>query len=151
MHEAHSWLSNLLAILMAPLTIWFLYYWCRGDKASDLENEGMKKISTRPFFFSSLGIYSDDYFFDDESLIQVRKKKEILKVALFDIVRVRPENTRINNRRVWSVRYRLQGAEKEIRLIHNLTFFNRHFLDFLAAVKKASPGVEVKDTGLFRF
>lgn len=123
MHGAHAWLLHLLAILMTLMTIWFLYYWCRGDKASDLENEGMKKISTRPFFFSSLGIYSDDFFFDDEYLIQVRKKKEILKVALSDIIRVRPENSRINNRRVWSVRYRLQEKEKELRLIHNLTFF----------------------------
>lgn len=109
----------------------------------------IKRISERSFFRRLLGIKTDNYFYDLAYIYQI-KGSEVYKVPLSDIVKISPTEVKINNRRVWAVRYSRYGGAKEFRFRHNITFFNNDFLGFLAAVKAANPDVEIIEPTILR-
>ncbi|WP_457196444.1 hypothetical protein [Pantoea ananatis] len=112
----------------------------------------LKKISIDTPLLNRLGINTEDYYYDADFLYQKRKEDILNKIALGQIIQVRPTGTKIGNRRVWQVRY-LSGdsrTEKTVSILNNYSLFNQDFAGFLSAVRAANPQAEVEKMTIWR-
>lgn len=73
----------------------------------------LKKISIDTPLLNRLGMNTEDYYYDADFLYQKRKEDILNKIALGQIIQVRPTGTKIGNRRVWQVRYRTGVSRTE--------------------------------------
>nr|WP_226375637.1 hypothetical protein [Pantoea stewartii] len=89
---------------------------------------------------------TEDYYYDADFLYQKRKEDILNKVALGQLIQVKPTRTQISDRRVWQVRYRTVASqtEKTVSILNNYSLFNQDFAGFLSAVRAANPEAEVK-------
>ncbi|KHN49797.1 hypothetical protein [Pectobacterium fontis] len=141
MQEFYSFFLRIILPLIPLLILLRLFFYRFRDKKGTNSSDGtMRKISLDSFLLKKLGINNEDYYYDSSYLYQVNGEYT-QKIPLSDIVKVSSGTTTINNRRMWSVKYRQQGGEKQVQFIHNFTFFNRNFIGFLSAVKSANPEV----------
>lgn len=148
MQDIMSLFKHLLPLVPIVLLITLFFYRFSYKKGNKFNNEEMKKISEDSCILRFFGFNREDYFYDELYFYQCRENNT-KKIPLSCIIRVKPELIKIINRRVWSVRYIIDGTEKEMRFVHNFTLFNRNFAGFLFAVKSANPNAEVKDATLF--
>ncbi|MBA4820782.1 hypothetical protein H2241_07240 [Pantoea ananatis] len=142
----HSFLSLILPLALIILLIkyFFLPMFKRDDFFS--AKGKLKKISIDTPLLNRLGMNTEDYYYDADFLYQKRKEDILNKIALGQIIQVRPTGTQISNRRVWQVRY-LTGAsrtEKTVSILNNYSLFNQDFAGFLSAVRAANPQAEVE-------
>lgn len=142
----HSFLSLILPLALIILLIkyFFLPMFKRDDFFS--AKGKLKKISIDTQLLNRLGMNTEDYYYDADFLYQKRKEDILNKIALGQIIQVRPTGTQISNRRVWQVRY-LTGAsrtEKTVSILNNYSLFNQDFVGFLSAVRAANPQAEVE-------
>lgn len=148
----HSFLSLIIPLVLVLLLIryFFLPIFKRDDFFSSKHE--LKRISLYTPLLKRLGMNTEDYYYDAGFLYQKRKEDILNKIALGQIIQVRPTGTKIGNRRVWQVRY-LTGAsctEKTVNILHNYSLLNRDFAGFLRAVQAASPEAEVKKMKIWR-
>ncbi|MCW1831577.1 hypothetical protein OLZ33_06095 [Pantoea ananatis] len=133
-----------LALIILLIKYFFLPMFKRDDFFS--AKGKLKKISIDTPLLNRLGMNTEDYYYDADFLYQKRKEDILNKIALGQIIQVRPTGTQISNRRVWQVRY-LTGAsrtEKTVSILNNYSLFNQDFADFLSAVRAANPQAEVE-------
>ncbi|WP_332461600.1 hypothetical protein [Pantoea stewartii] len=106
----------------------------------------LKKISSDTPLLEHLGMNTEDYYYDADFLYQKRKEDILNKVALGQLIQVKPTRTQISDRRVWQVRYRTVASqtEKTVSILNNYSLFNQDFAGFLSAVRAANPEAEVK-------
>ncbi|WP_254877212.1 hypothetical protein [Pantoea ananatis] len=133
-----------LALIILLIKYFFLPMFKRDDFFS--AKGKLKKISIDTPLLNRLGMNTEDYYYDADFLYQKRKEDILNKIALGQIIQVRPTGTQISNRRVWQVRY-LTGAsrtEKTVSILNNYSLFNQDFAGFLSAVRAANPQAEVE-------
>ncbi|HDS1531242.1 TPA: hypothetical protein QEK88_004518 [Stenotrophomonas maltophilia] len=90
----------------------------------------------------------EHYFFDAESFY-LRRGPVPTAVPLPQITSVTRTSDRIYGRYVWQVCFSKASGRKCVTFTNNLTLFNRDFLLFLEAVRKANPLATVDQAGLF--
>lgn len=89
----------------------------------------------------------EHYFFDAESFY-LRRGPVPTVVPLSQITSVTRTSDRIYGRYVWQVFFSKAAGRKSVTFTNNLTLFNRDFLLFLEAVRKANPLATVDQAGL---
>lgn len=145
-------MQNLLVLPFVLLLIkyFFLPIFIRDDFFSSKDE--MKKISITTPILKSLGMNTEDYYYDHSFLYQKRDGETLCKVPLENIIRVKPSHTVVSNRRVWLVRYAAAPykTERELRILNNYSVFNKDFAGFLTAVKTANPAADVQEMNIFR-
>lgn len=90
----------------------------------------------------------EHYFFDAESFY-LRRGPVPTAVPLSQITSVTRTSDKIYGRYVWQVCFSKASGRKCVTFTNNLTLFNRDFLLFLEAVRKANPLASVDRAGLF--
>ncbi|WP_442254868.1 hypothetical protein ACS0OX_08400 [Stenotrophomonas pavanii] len=89
----------------------------------------------------------EHYFFDTESFY-LRRGPVPTAVPLSQITSVTRTSDKIYGRYVWQVCFSRASGRKCVTFTNNLTLFNRDFLLFLEAVRKANPLATVDQAGL---
>ncbi|MBC9116306.1 hypothetical protein G4Q77_11095 [Stenotrophomonas maltophilia] len=90
----------------------------------------------------------EHYFFDTE-FFYLRRGPVPTAVPLPQITSVTRTSDRIYGRYVWQVCFSKASGRKCVTFTNNLTLFNRDFLLFLEAVRKANPLATVDRASLF--
>lgn len=90
----------------------------------------------------------EHYFFDAASFY-LRRGPVPTAVPLSQITSVTRTSDRIYGRYVWQVCFSKASGRKCVTFTNKLTLFNRDFLLFLEAVRKANPLATVDRAGLF--
>ncbi len=90
----------------------------------------------------------EHYFFDAESFY-LRRGLVPAAVPLSQITSVTRTSDRIYGRYVWQICFSKASGRKCVTFTNNLTLFNRDFLLFLEAVRKANPLATVERASLF--
>lgn len=90
----------------------------------------------------------EHYFFDTEAFY-MRRGPVPTAVPLLQITSVTRTSDKIYGRYVWQVCFSKASGRKCVTFTNNLTLFNRDFLIFLEAVRKANPLATVDQAGLF--
>ncbi len=90
----------------------------------------------------------EHYFFDAE-FFYLRRGPVPTAVPLSHITSVTRTSDKIYGRYVWQVCFSKASGRKCVTFTNNLTLFNRDFLLFLEAVRKANPLATVDQAGLF--
>jgi len=91
----------------------------------------------------------EHYFFDTEAFY-LRRGPVPTAVPLSQITSITRTSDRIYGRYVWQVCFSKAAGRKCVTFTNNLTLFNRDFLLFLEAVRKANPLATV-DRAVLRF
>ncbi len=89
----------------------------------------------------------EHYFFDAESFY-LRRGPVPTVVPLSQITSVTRTSDKIYGRYVWRVCFSKASGRKCVTFTNNLTLFNRDFLLFLEAVRKANPLAPVDRAGI---
>lgn len=89
----------------------------------------------------------EHYFFDTEKFY-MRRGAAPTVVPLAQIASVTRTSDVIYGRYVWQVCFSREAGRKCVMFTNNLTLFNRDFLLFLEAVRKANPLATVDQAGL---
>ncbi|MEW4985280.1 hypothetical protein [Stenotrophomonas geniculata] len=90
----------------------------------------------------------EHYFFDTEAFY-LRRGPVPTAVPLSQITSVTRTSDVIYARYVWQVCFSRASGKKCVTFTNNLSLFNRDFLLFLEAVRKANPLATVDQAGLF--
>ncbi|ARQ92056.1 TPA: hypothetical protein QDZ99_003173 [Stenotrophomonas maltophilia] len=90
----------------------------------------------------------EHYFFDTESFY-LRRGPVPTAVPLSQITSVTRTSDVIYARYVWQVCFSRASGRKCVTFTNNLSLFNRDFLLFLEAVRKANPLATVERASLF--
>ncbi|RRU08436.1 hypothetical protein EGJ03_06915 [Stenotrophomonas maltophilia] len=90
----------------------------------------------------------EHYFFDTQDFY-LRRGQVPTAVPLSQITSVTRTSDKIYGRHVWQVCFSKASGRKCVTFTNNLTLFNRDFLLFLEAVRKANPLASVDRAGLF--
>lgn len=90
----------------------------------------------------------EHYLFDAASFY-LRRGPVPTAVPLSQITSVTRTSDKIYGRYVWQVCFSKASGRKCVTFTNNLTLFNRDFLLFLEAVRKANPLATVDQAGLF--
>ena len=90
----------------------------------------------------------EHYFFDTESFY-LRRGPVPTAVPLSQITSVTRTSNVIYARYVWQVCFSRSSGKKCVTFTNNLSLFNRDFLLFLEAVRKANPLATVERASLF--
>lgn len=89
----------------------------------------------------------EHYFFDTDAFY-LRRGPVPTAVPLSQITSVIRTSDRIYGRYVWQVCFSKASGRKCVTFTNNLTLFNRDFLLFLEAVRKANPLATVERAGI---
>lgn len=146
MREIYCALLGTLPIVLFFILMKLFFNTLRHPKLTTSEKGKLKKISCNPSIFSKTSY--QEYYYDDCHLYEI-KDNVTNKIHLSKIIEIRPGYTKINNRRNWSVTYRKNGLERQVKFFHNLSFFNHDFAGFLATVKQANSEAKVKKLSFF--
>lgn len=136
------------------LTLWFILRRMSATARSALET-GLRLHPPRQISRTSMTLAMVDgkedrehYFFDTESFY-LRRGLVPTAVPLSQITSVTRTSDVIYSRYVWQVCFSRASGRKCVTFTNNLTLFNRDFLLFLEAVRKANPLASVDRAGLF--
>lgn len=144
-------------IVLAALPLGILWFILRRMSASARSalGSGLRLSSPRRISGTSMTLVMVDgkeerehYFFDTESFY-LRRGPVPTAVQLSQITSVTRTSDRIYGRYVWQVCFSKASGRKCVTFTNNLTLFNRDFLLFLEAVRKANPLATVERAGLF--
>lgn len=136
---------GFIVLAALPLVIlWFILRRMSATARSAL-GSGLRLNSPRRISGTSMTLVMVDgkedrehYFFDTESFY-LRRGPVPTVVPLSQITSVTRTSDRIYGRYVWQVCFSKAAGRKSVTFTNNLTLFNRDFLLFLEAVRKASP------------
>ncbi|WP_238985210.1 hypothetical protein [Stenotrophomonas beteli] len=121
----------------------------RSSVKSGLHLHAPRRISGRSMILVMVDGEEDreHYFFDTESFY-LRRGPVPTAVPLSQITSVTRTSDRIYGRYVWQVCFSKASGRKCVMFTNNLTLFNRDFLLFLEAVRKANPLATVDRAGI---
>jgi len=146
---------GFIALAALPLVVlWFILrrmsVTARSALESGLHLNPPRRISGTSMAFVMVDGKEDreHYFFDAESFY-VRRGPVPTAVPLPQITSVTRTSDRIYGRYVWQVCFSKASGRKCVTFTNNLTLFNRDFLLFLEAVRKANPLATVERASLF--
>ena len=145
---------GLIALAVLPLlTIWFIQR-RRTQRARSALESGLRLNPPRRISGTSMTLVMVDgkedrehYFFDTESFY-MRRGPMPTAVPLSQITSVTRTSDVIYGRYVWQVCFSKASGRKCVTFTNNLTLFNRDFLLFLEAVRKANPLATVDRAGI---
>lgn len=145
----------LVVLAALPLVIlWFILRRMSATARSAL-GSGLRLTPPRRISGKSMTLVMVDgkedrehYFFDAASFY-LRRGPVPTAVPLSQITSVTRTSDRIYGRYVWQVCFSKASGRKCVTFTNNLTLFNRDFLLFLEAVRKANPLATVDQAGLF--
>lgn len=147
-------LGFIVVAALPLLTLWFILRRMSASARSALGSE-LRLSSPRRISGTSMTLVMVDgkedrehYFFDTESFY-LRRGPVPTAVPLSQITSVTRTSDRIYGRYVWQVCFNKASGRKCVTFTNNLTLFNRDFLLFLEAVRKANPLATVERAGLF--
>ncbi|WP_295556853.1 hypothetical protein [uncultured Stenotrophomonas sp.] len=146
---------GFIVLAALPLGIfWFILRRMSASARSAL-GSGLRLSSPRRISGTSMTLVMVDskeerehYFFDTESFY-LRRGPVPTAVPLSQITSVTRTSDKIYGRYVWQVCFSKASGRKCVTFTNNLTLFNRDFLLFLEAVRKANPLAIVERAGLF--
>jgi len=145
---------GFIVLAALPLVIlWFtlrrMAATARSSVKSGLPLHAPRRISGRSMTLVMVDGKEDreHYFFDAESFY-LRRGPVHTAVPLSQITSVTRTSDRIYGRYVWQVCFSKASGRKCVTFANNLTLFNRDFLLFLEAVRKASPLATVDRAGI---
>lgn len=142
------------ALAALPLvTIWWIHRRASLRARSAL-GSGLRLSAPRRISGTSMTLVMVDgkedrehYFFDEESFY-MRPGPVPTAVPLAQITSVTRTSDVIYGRYVWQVCFSKAAGRKCVTFTNNLTLFNRDFLVFLEAVRKANPLATVDRAGV---
>lgn len=143
-------------IVLAALPLVILWFTLRRMAASARSsvNSGLRLHAPRRISGRSMTLVMVDgkedrehYFFDAASFY-LRRGPVPTAVPLSQITSVTRTSDRIYGRYVWQVCFSKASGRKCVTFTNNLTLFNRDFLLFLEAVRKANPLATVDPAGI---
>nr|WP_258009540.1 hypothetical protein [Stenotrophomonas maltophilia] len=143
-------------IVLAALPLVILWFTLRRMAASARSsvNSGLRLHAPRRISGRSMTLVMVDgkedrehYFFDAASFY-LQRGPVPTAVPLSQITSVTRTSDRIYGRYVWQVCFSKASGRKCVTFTNNLTLFNRDFLLFLEAVRKANPLATVDRAGI---
>ncbi|WP_231113996.1 hypothetical protein [Stenotrophomonas maltophilia] len=143
-------------IVLAALPLVILWFTLRRMAASARSsvNSGLRLHAPRRISGRSMTLVMVDgkedrehYFFDAASFY-LQRGPVPTAVPLSEITSVTRTSDRIYGRYVWQVCFSKASGRKCVTFTNNLTLFNRDFLLFLEAVRKANPLASVDRAGI---
>lgn len=143
-------------ILLAALPLVILWFTLRRMAASARSsvNSGLRLHAPRRISGRSMTLVMVDgkedrehYFFDAASFY-LQRGPVPTAVPLSQITSVTRTSDKIYGRYVWQVCFSKASGRKCVTFTNNLTLFNRDFLLFLEAVRKANPLATVDRAGI---
>lgn len=145
---------GFIVLAALPLVIlWFtlrrMSATARSSVKSGLHLHAPRRISGRSMTLVMVDGKEDreHYFFDAESFY-LRRGPVPTAVPLSQINSVTRTSDKIYGRYVWQVCFSKASGRKCVTFTNNLTLFNRDFLLFLEAVRKANPLATVDRAGI---
>lgn len=152
--EAFLKTVGFVVLAAVPLwTIWWLHRRATLRSRSAL-GSGLRLNSPRRISGTSMTLVMVDgredrehYFFDTNSFY-MRRGPVPTAVPLSQITSVTRTSDVIYGRYVWQVCFSKASGRKCVTFTNNLTLFNRDFLLFLEAVRKANPLATVDRAGI---
>ncbi|HHA2534782.1 TPA: hypothetical protein ACOEBE_002444 [Stenotrophomonas maltophilia] len=146
--------AGFIVLAALPLLIlWFILRRMSATARSALES-GLRLNPPRRISGKSMTLVMVDgkedrehYFFDAASFY-LRRGPVPTAVPLSQITSVIRTSDRIYGRYVWQVCFSKASGRKCVTFTNNLTLFNRDFLLFLEAVRKANPLATVDRAGI---
>lgn len=152
-----SVLKAVALVVLAALPLVILWFILRRMSATARSALGPGLLLTPPRRISGKSMTlvmvdgkedREHYFFDAESFY-LRRGPVPTAVPLSEITSVTRTSDVIYGRYVWQVCFSKASGRKCVTFTNNLTLFNRDFLLFLEAVRKANPLATVERAGLF--
>ncbi|MGX9779101.1 MULTISPECIES: hypothetical protein [Stenotrophomonas] len=145
---------GFIVLAALPLVIlWFTLRRMAATARSSVET-GLRLHTPRRISGRSMTLVMVDgkedrehYFFDAASFY-LRRGPVPTAVPLSQITSVTRTSDRIYGRYVWQVCFSKASGRKCVTFTNNLTLFNRDFLLFLEAVRKANPLASVDRAGI---
>lgn len=146
--------AGFIVVAALPLVIlWFILRRMSATARSALES-GLRLNPPRRISGKSMTLVMVDgkedrehYFFNAASFY-LRRGPVPTAVPLSQITSVIRTSDRIYGRYVWQVCFSKASGRKCVTFTNNLTLFNRDFLLFLEAVRKANPLATVDRAGI---
>ncbi|HGM4786434.1 hypothetical protein LQ331_07935 [Stenotrophomonas maltophilia] len=146
--------AGFIVVAALPLVIlWFTLRRMSAAARSSVKS-GLRLHAPRRISRTSMTLVMVDgkedrehYFFDTESFY-LRRGPVPTAVPLSQITSVTRTSDRIYGRYVWQVCFSKASGRKCVTFTNNLTLFNRDFLLFLEAVRKANPLATVDRAGI---
>lgn len=136
---------GFIVLAALPLVILWLSLRRMSATARSSVKSGLRLHAPRRISGTSMTLVMVDgkedrehYFFDAESFY-LRRGPVPTAVPLSQITSVTRTSDRIYGRYVWQVCFSKASGRKCVTFTNNLTLFNRDFLLFLEAVRKANP------------
>lgn len=150
-------LKTLGFIVLAALPLVILWFTLRRMSATarssvetGLRLHAPRRISGRSMTLVMVDGKEDrEHYFFDAASFYLRRGPVPTAVPLSQITSVTRTSDRIYGRYVWRVCFSKASGRKCVTFTNNLTLFNRDFLLFLEAVRKANPLATVDRAGLF--
>lgn len=147
--------AGFIVLAALPLlTLWFIQR-RRVVRARSALGSGLRLNLPRRISGTSMTLVMVDgkedrehYFFDTDAFY-MRRGPVPTAVPLSQITSVTRTSDRIYGRYVWQVCFSKASGRKCVTFTNNLTLFNRDFLLFQEAVRKANPLASVERAGLF--
>lgn len=145
---------GLIVLAVLPLlTIWFIQRRRTQSARSALES-GLRLNPPRRISGTSMTLVMvngkegrEHYFFDTDTFY-LQRGPVPTAVPLSQITSVTRTSDMICGRYVWQVCFSKAAVRKSVTFTNNLTLFNRDFLLFLEAVRKANPLATVDRAGI---
>ncbi|WP_262228642.1 hypothetical protein [Stenotrophomonas maltophilia] len=152
-----AFLKTVGFVVLAAVPLWTIWWLHRRAtlRARSALGSGLRLNSPRRISGTSMTLVMVDgredrehYFFDTNSFY-MRRGPVPTAVLLSQITSVTRTSDVSYGRYVWQVCFSKASGRKCVTFTNNLTLFNRDFLLFLEAVRKANPLATVDRAGLF--
>lgn len=145
---------GFIVLAALPLVIlWFtrrrMAATARSSVKSGLRLHAPRRISGRSMTLVMVDGKEDrEHYFFDAASFYLQRGPVPTAVPLSQITSVTRTSDRIYGRYVWQVCFSKASGRKCVTFTNNLTLFNRDFLLFLEAVRKANPLATVDPAGI---
>ncbi|WP_239502798.1 hypothetical protein [Stenotrophomonas maltophilia] len=145
---------GFIVLAALPLVIlWFtlrrMAATARSSVETGLRLHAPRRISGRSMTLVMVDGKEDrEHYFFDAASFYLRRGPVPTAVPLSQITSVTRTSDRIYGRYVWQVCFSKASGRKCVTFTNNLTLFNRDFLLFLEAVRKANPLATVDPAGI---
>ncbi|WP_258392660.1 hypothetical protein [Stenotrophomonas maltophilia] len=147
--------AGFIVLAALPLVIlWFtlrrMSATARSSVETGLRLHAPRRISGRSMTLVMVDGKEDrEHYFFDAASFYLRRGPVPTAVPLSQITSVTRTSDKIYGRYVWQVCFSKASGRKCVTFTNNLTLFNRDFLLFLEAVRKANPLATLDQAGLF--
>ncbi|HFF6000167.1 TPA: hypothetical protein ACGCGS_000633 [Stenotrophomonas maltophilia] len=146
--------AGFIVLAALPLVIlWFtlrrMSATARSSVETGLRLHAPRRISGRSMTLVMVDGKEDrEHYFFDAASFYLRRGPVPTAVPLSQITSVTRTSDKIYGRYVWQVCFSKASGRKCVTFTSNLTLFNRDFLLFLEAVRKANPLASVDRAGI---